>query len=84
MSYAYTLTIPGRLFHAWGWLEHRGYLPEMPGTLLTDDEEADEISLGLAEHEAWEFNDACDALGEGYGSCVADLSTIERFREEVI
>ena len=83
-SYAYTLTLPSSLFNYWGWFEQRGYLPEMPGTLITEDEEADEMSLGLAEHEAWEFNEACDALGEGYGSCVANLDWIERFRGEII
>ena len=75
-SHAYILTIPRSLFDNWGWFEHRGYLPQLPGDLLTESEDAPEVSLGLSESEAWEFSQACDDLGQDFGTCVADMSGI--------
>lgn len=82
-SYAYTLTVPYSLFTNWGFFESRGYLPGMPGDQITETPEEPlsferprEVSLGLSESEAWEFSQACDDLGEGFGTCVADMSGI--------
>ena len=75
-SHAYILTIPRSLFDNWGWFEHRGYLPQLPGDLLTESEDAPEVSLGLSESEAWEFSQACADLGQDFGACVADMSGI--------
>ena len=75
-SHAYTLTIPRSLFDDWGFFEHRGYLPQLPGDLLTESEDSPEVSLGLSEPEAWEFTEACDDLGQDFGACVADMSGI--------
>jgi len=76
-SYAYTLTIPRSLFDDWGFFEYRGYLPQLPGDLLTESEDSPEVSLGLSESEAWEFSQACDDLGQDLGACVADMSGIQ-------
>ena len=90
-SHAYTLTLPYSLFINWGFFESRGYLPGMPGEQITETpeeplsfERPSEVSLGLSESEAWEFSQACDDLGEGFGTCVADMSSILNLLESTI
>ena len=74
-SHAYTLTIPRSLFNDWGFFEHRGYLPQLPGDYYRIRGFVGSI-LGLSESEAWEFTEACDDLGQDFGACVADMSGI--------
>ena len=81
-AHAYTLTIPRSLFEEWGWFEYRGYLPEMPGELLTEGDDSPMVSLGLTEPEAWEFADAAEE--EGFCSCVADPEGIMRLLTEIV
>jgi hypothetical protein len=81
-SYAYTLTIPRNLFDDWGFFEYRGYLPALPGELITEWRE--EVTLGLTEPEAWEFSQACENLGEGFLACVADPSPILDFLDSIV
>ena len=83
-SHAYTLTIPRSLFEDWGFFEHRGYLPQLPGDLLTESEDSSEVSLGLSESEAWIFSQACDDLGVGFGTCVPDMSGILYLLESIV
>ena len=96
--YAYKLCITKGLWKNWPWFESRGYLPKLPGILLsaldTDIYQQDkrlldnevEYTLGMQEHEAWEFDDACKDLGSDFGTCLGmrDLSMIEEFRAEIV
>jgi len=72
----YILQIDADLFDNWGFFEARGYLPAMPGTL--EDSCAWnagmcrwEAHFTLTEAEADEFAEACEALGEAFGACIA-------------
>ena len=95
--YAYKLTITKGLWDNWGWFETRGYLPKLPGILLgtmdtlTAAEECllpneIEYTLGMQEHEAWEFDDACKDLGDDFGTCLGkrDLRMLQAFRDEIV
>ncbi len=70
-AYAYTLTLPQDAAGRWGWFESRGYLPEMPGTPLVSD--ADTLTLGLTEPEAWDFQTAAEELGEAFLTCAGEI-----------
>ena len=71
----YILQIDADLFDEWGLLESWGYLPAMPGTL--EDSRAWnagmqrwEAHFTLTEAEADAFAEACEDLGEAFGSCI--------------
>ena len=93
MLHAYKLTIVKGLWDNWHWFESRGYLPRLPGILLgtvdtwgTDLPNETEYTLGMQEHEAWEFDDACKELGEDYATCLGkrDIGMLEDFRAEIV
>lgn len=84
----YTLQITTELFEEWGFFEARGYLPAMPGTLEDDccwnhRNGRWEAHLTLTEAQADEFRDACEALGEAFGTCVHPLRDITDFLYDI-
>jgi hypothetical protein len=80
--YAYTLTISRGLYDDWGFFEDRGYLPAIPGELLTEWRE--EVTFGVTEPEAWQFREDAESLGEGFLACVADPSPILDFLDSIV
>lgn len=84
MTHTYTLTIPRTLYENWGWFEYRGYLPDLPGELLTESEDSPTVSLGVTEPEAWQFHDSSEELGEGFLACVAEPEGIIQFLDSIV
>jgi hypothetical protein len=88
---SYIFAINMTLFNEWGWFENRGYLPPMPGSL----EEPEcfnhrtnrwEAHLLVSEPEAWEFQEAWNALGMDAGACLhlEGLEDIRLFLDQIV
>ena len=86
----YEFPLPTALLENWPDFEGRGYLPEMLGELVETDLDwlgsRVAYSLQVPEHEAWEFKEAVEELGEDFGATVADdlKATIWSWLDQIV
>ena len=86
----YDFNLPTALLDNWSEFENKGYLPEMPGELVETDLDwtgaTVVYSLQVPEHEAWEFKEAVEELGDAFGAIMSDdlKATIYGWLDQVV
>ncbi len=79
----YYLTLPTSLRDEWGFFESRGYAPAMPGVEIAYNVERQVHVMAVTEHEAWEFKEEWEG-SEASGTCMADLSAVYDFLDQIV